>query len=225
VRALDLFCGAGGAAMGLHRAGFDVVGVDIAPQKHYPFEFHQADAMTYPLDGFDFIWASPPCQRYSIASVLQISRGKEYPDLVAPTRDMLIASGTAYVIENVMGAPLLPSSIRLCGLEFGLRVFRHRLFEPSDGLVLVEPTHPSHKGHRVGVNMCSVAGHGGPGSRRKSHGTAQQWRDAMGIEWMTRDELAQSVPPAYSEYIGRQVIQQLRTKDAAREETGKCVYN
>src|SRR5574337_20985 len=125
-RLLDLFCCAGGCAMGYHRAGFDVVGVDINPQQRYPFEFHQADAMTFDLSGFDAIHASPPCQAYTVLG------GREdlshYPDLVDAVRERLQASGKPWIIENVPGAPLR-DPITLCGAMFGLRRYRHRLFE------------------------------------------------------------------------------------------------
>src|SRR5512146_881208 len=120
-RLLDLFCGAGGAAMGYHRACFEVVGVDINPQPHYPFEFHQADALTYPLDGFDVIHASPPCQDYTIASLYHRMNGKTYPDLIEPTRKHLMRSSSVWVMENVPGAPLI-NPIMLCGSMFGLEV-------------------------------------------------------------------------------------------------------
>src|SRR3989304_5094805 len=103
---LDLFCGAGGAAMGYHRAGFDVVGVDIKPQPHYPFEFHQADAMTWPLDGFDAIHASPPCPGSSRLRRLPWLKGREWPLLIPGVRRRLVAAGVPWVIENVMDAPL-----------------------------------------------------------------------------------------------------------------------
>src|SRR3989304_1640190 len=104
-RLLDLFCGAGGAAMGYHRAGFEVVGVDINPQKHYPFEFHQADAMTYPLDGFDAIHASPPCQHYSVTKSAPNCDGSKHPDLLPSTRARLLKQKAPWVVENVVGAP------------------------------------------------------------------------------------------------------------------------
>ncbi len=142
MRILGLFCGAGGAAMGLHRAGFEVVGVDIKPQKNYPFEFHQADAMTYPLGDFDAYWASPPCQGYGIMRHLPWLKDKEYPMLIGGVREMLMATGKPYIIENVKGAPL--DGNYLCGLMFGLRVFRHRVFETS--FFWLAPGHPGHHG-------------------------------------------------------------------------------
>ena len=128
-RLLDLFCGAGGAAMGYHRAGFTVVGVDINPQRHYPFEFHQADALEFDVSGFDAIHASPPCQAFT-AYKRRPNHVGDYPDLIWPTRQKLIASGVPYVIENIPKAPLL-NPITLCGSSFGLDVRRHRLFESN----------------------------------------------------------------------------------------------
>lgn len=138
-KALDLFCGAGGAAMGLHRAGFDVVGVDIVPQPRYPFKFIRADAMTFPLDGYWLIWASPPCQRYCAL------RGREdlsrYPDLLDPIRQRLNGSKSLTVIENVPGSPIR-ADITLCGAMFGLRSYRHRHFECN--FPIGAPPHPKH---------------------------------------------------------------------------------
>ena len=138
-RALDLFCCAGGAGMGLHRAGFDVVGVDIYPQPRDPFEFRRADAMTFPLDGFDFIWASPPCQQFCALRTREDLSG--YPDLIDPIRQRLVATGKPFVIENVPGAPVRKDLI-LCGNMFGLRSYRHRHFECS--FPVEQPTHPKH---------------------------------------------------------------------------------
>ena len=199
MRLLDLFCGAGGAAMGYHRAGFDeIVGVDIAPQPHYPFEFIQADAMTFPLDGFDVIHASPPCQVFSRARL--IHGVGEHVDLLTPTRARLNKSGTSWVIENVPGAPMRRDLV-LCGSQFGLRqgdlgLIRHRWFEFRDPPFALLPTcsHPP--------EIVSVFGHGG----HIYHGVAQ-WRSLMGIDWMTRDELAQAIPPAYTEWIGRRILE------------------
>ena len=124
-RALDLFCGGGGVSYGLALAGYEVTGVDLVHQKRYPFEFRQADALTYPLDGYDLICASPPCQAYTSARHI---RGREHPRLIEAVRDRLAASGTLYIIENVVGAPLI-DPVMLCGSMFGLKVWRHRLFE------------------------------------------------------------------------------------------------
>ncbi len=196
-RLLDLFCGAGGAGMGYHRAGFDVVGVDINPQKNYPFEFHQADAMTFPLEGFGAIHASPPCQAYAITNNVWKKAHGTYPDLVAPIRDRLTATGLPWVIENVPGAPLL-APVVLCGEMFGLRVIRHRLFETP--FLMLAPKHAKHlrrasygRTPKNGENF-TISGH---------FGDVVGGRLAMGIEWMTRGELSQAIPPAYTEYIGR----------------------
>ena len=132
-RLLDLFCGAGGAGMGYHRAGFDVVGVDLNPQPRYPFEFHQADALDYAREHgreFDAIHASPPCQAYSLASRQWRIRGRKYPVLIAKTRELLNAMAKPFVIENVPGAPLINPTV-LYGTMFGLMTMRPRLFETS----------------------------------------------------------------------------------------------
>lgn len=213
-RLLDLFCGAGGAAMGYHRAGFEVVGVDINPQPHYPFEFHQADAMAVPLDGFDAIHASPVCKAFS--RITRTARtAPVHPDQITPLRPRLIASGLPYVIENVPGAPLV-QPVMLCGSMFDLDVQRHRLFESNWGLrdhhwpcrhaIWTPRFHPNRSARKKGgrkARVIVVAGHGndGPGGR------VADWREAMGIEWMTRDELAQAIPPAYTEFIGGQLLE------------------
>lgn len=211
-RVLDLFCGAGGAAMGLHRAWPDaeIIGVDIAPQKHFPFEFVQADAMAFPIDGADFVWASPPCQQHTPASNIRKAQGYTFPDFIAPLRERLIASGKPFTIENVPGAPL-GYSIKLCGLMFGLPSLRHRYFETS--FPCLAPPHIRHsKGMCLRGEAFTVTGHTG-GARRDANGhnggryrlaTAPQARKAMGIDWMTRIEIAQAVPPAYSEFVARQ---------------------
>ena len=201
---LDLFCGAGGAAKGYHRAGFEVIGVDIKPQPHYPFEFHQADALEFPLEGFDAYHASPPCQGYSR---LQIA-GKTYPKLIEPTRQVLTRTGLPFVIENVMGAPLLEPVI-LCGSMFSLGVWRHRLFEiHSFHVIQLECRHTEHP------FPLDVTGTGGPclsrttpggGIHRKPRNMAQACK-AMGIDWMTRKELTQAIPPAYTEFIGQYLM-------------------
>jgi DNA (cytosine-5)-methyltransferase 1 len=217
-RLLDLFCGAGGAAVGYHRAGFDVVGVDIKPQPRYPFEFYQADALTFDLDGFDAIHASPPCQAYSVAN--NIHGRIDHPRLVEPTRERLTASGIPYVIENVPRAPL-HNPITLCGLTLGLNVKRHRLFECSfpvmtypcaghDGdWLLVFGQTVLERGKRIGTTP------NGGGIIRRRHVGTDAGREAMGIDWMSRDELSEAIPPAYTEHIGRYLLAELEARAAA----------
>lgn len=205
-KALDLFCCAGGAGMGLHRAGFDVVGVDIKPQPRYPFEFHKADALSYPLDGFDFIWASPPCQDYSsLKGLAGGERGKMIPEV----REKLAAYGRPYVIENVVGSDL-QNPVCLCGSMFGLGVWRHRLFELSWPLVFVPQCQ-----HDLVPKPIDVTGTGGPfkGIRKSPGGgisrkpeNLKHASEVMGIDWMTRREISQAIPPAYSEYLGRAAL-------------------
>ena len=221
-RLLDLFCGAGGAAMGYHRAGFDVVGVDAQPMKRFPFEFIQADATTFPLDGFDAIHASPPCQAYSIT---KHTHDKPHPELVEPIRAALKASGKPYVIENVVGAPL-HNPITLCGTMFDLTAHdtdgfplylrRHRLFESSEPITAKGKCRCSEfraTGWRVG-------GVYGGGSSDKDHAKFVRRggytphntvrRELMGIDWMTQNQLSQAIPPAYTEYIGAQLLNRVR---------------
>ena len=181
--------------MGYHRVGFEVVGVDINTQPHYPFEFHQADALTYPLEGFDAYHASPPCQRYTSMLNHGLTPREKHSDLVAQTRSILIATGKPYVIENVRGAPLL-RPIMICGETFGLRVTRHRYFECN--FTLISPEHLPHRG--TGIRKQND---GGYYYRVYGHETGKaSWGKAMGINWMRTPELAQAVPPAYTEYIG-----------------------
>jgi DNA (cytosine-5)-methyltransferase 1 len=204
--ALDLFCGAGGASMGLHRAGFDVTGVDIRPQSKYPFRFVQADALAPPFDltAFDFIWASPPCQAYTGMQRLNTRAPKrDHPRLIEPVREMLRASGVPYAIENVPGAPLI-DPLMLCGSMFGLKVRRHRLFECSfwalrppcqhspESPIAVYGDHPQQPGDKtMRVNR----------ARNLPEG-----QDAMGIDWMDWRPLTQAIPPAYGEFIGRAAL-------------------
>ena len=207
-RLLDLFCGAGGAAMGYHRAGFEVVGVDLHPQPRYPFRFVQADALEFPLEGFDAVHASPPCQRDSIASRRWNGRPESHPQLIPPTRERLLGAGVPYVIENVPGAALI-EPIRLCGSSFGLGVRRHRLFElggfrfdpvPACDHASQPPRYPIYDHGRWYLSrVVHVFGYGGG----KSKG---DWPNAMGIDWMTLRELAQAIPPAYTELIGSRLI-------------------
>lgn len=194
--------------MGYHRAGFDVVGVDLEPQPRYPFEFHQADAMTHSLAGFDAIHASPPCQAYSAGRNIWKGRLPEHrhPDLVAGTRARLAGAGVPYVIENVVGAPLA-NYVVLCGDMFGLGVKRHRLFETSFMVWNPPACRSNHPDFYV-----SVFG-GGAKARKTGRGFPKtnvvhaRASAAMGIDWMTRDELSQAIPPAYTEHIGRQLLQ------------------
>jgi len=221
MRILDLFCGAGGAAMGYARAGFEVVGVDIFPQKNYPFDFIRADATEFPLDGFDFIHASPPCQAYSAMS----TRWKrEHPKLIGLIRNRLIQSGKPYVIENVPGADLI-DPIMLCGTMFGLQtkegsqLRRHRLFECSLFLGLT-PECRHNNGYAIGVygggqnparrRPATIGVWGNPGGHsvrdNLDHYGIEARREAMGIDWMSYKELSQSIPPAYTEWIGRKLL-------------------
>ena len=208
-RLLDLFCGAGGCSVGYERAGFDVVGVDIEPQKNYPFEFHQGDALRFVAahgHEFDAIHVSPPCQAYSQASQSQRNAGKDYPDLLAPTRDALNLTGKPWVIENVPGAPMR-ADFKLCGCHFGLALRRERWFETSWRAFELQPPH-NHTGAVV-----SVVGHGSPSWVRATLGytpTIVHYRAAMGIDWMNRDELSQAIPPAYTSFIGARLLEQVK---------------
>jgi len=200
-RLLDLFCGAGGASMGYHRAGFEVVGVDIKPQPNYPLEFHQADALEYPLDGFDVIHASPPCQAHS-----RLSKNIGHIDFIPKTRDRI--STRPYIIENVEGSGLV-DPIKLCGSSFGLVVQRHRLFESNMKINGKECDHQwwrplffQNDYGRKDTPSKVVAVYGS--SRFK--GDYQLRCAAMGVSWMEIDEINQAIPPAYTEFIGRQLI-------------------
>jgi DNA (cytosine-5)-methyltransferase 1 len=197
--------------MGLHRAGFDVTGVDIVPRPNYPFRFVQADALSPPfrLQDFDFIWASPPCQHASWGTVRWRNEGREYPALIEPTRDMLNASGVPYVIENVVGAAVRPDLV-LTGEMFGLKVIRRRHFELG-GWWYLGPVRP-YVGKIQGGDFCTVAGHGGDAGAGRTSKVA--WQSAMGIDWMTKEEMAQAIPPAYGEYIGRAFLAQQPSRAA-----------
>ncbi len=213
---LDLYCGAGGCSAGYHRAGFDVTGVDLAPQKNYPYEFIQADALEVLADTafiaqFAAIHASPPCQAHTS---LRHRTGKTYEDLIPATREGLQASGLPWVMENVPGAPI-EQHVILCGSMFRLgaqdRILRrHRLFETSGiGLVLTPPD--SCAGRPVG----GVYG-GGGGRMTRGYGfTVDAAREAMGIPWMTRDELTQAIPPAYTAFLGEHLVDAVTVGAAA----------
>lgn len=213
-RLLDLFCGAGGAARGYQRAGFYVVGVDIDDQPNFPFPFVQRDAreaLHAVLAGelvVDALHASPPCQGYS---TLKGFTTTEYPKLIGEVRELLEDTGLPWVIENVEGArSYMRRPIRLCGSSFGLRVWRHRLFETSFPVWMVPPC-----SHALHPEPIDVTGTGGPSSKprtdpggglsRKPKNLADA-QDAMGIDWMTRPELAEAIPPAMTEWIGQRLL-------------------
>lgn len=212
-RLLDLFCGAGGSAKGYQDVGFYVVGVDIEEQPNYcGDEFVQADALdllagawTEDLREFDLIHASPPCQAYS-----RITRVHAlHPDLVASTRDMLDTTGVPYVIENVEGAPLR-AHIRLCGSMFGLQIQRHRYFELSGFPMVLTPA-CNHKAWDRG-RAVTITGHFGINGGSPDHSLEpfglEDARRLMGIDWMTRSEIVEAIPPAYTQFIGGQFLEQ-----------------
>ena len=216
-RLLDLFCGAGGASMGYARAGFDVVGVDIAPQPRYPFTFVYGDALEYLAahgSKYDAIHASPPCQGYLNEHFRVTPSGhvrRDHPKLIAICRERLGALGVPYVIENIESARRqMRQPVTLCGSSFGLPLRRHRCFEASFMLMTLDCQHQTEakyptqfrpkKGQNTLSRVVQVYGHGKG---------AKLWPAAMGIDWMQRIELAQAIPPAYTEYIGRQWIAQL----------------
>ena len=213
-KCLDLFCCAGGAGMGYYLAGFDVVGVDIEIQPEYPFEFIQTDAIKYVKEHgheFDFIHASPPCQHFTKYNNCRKNLKEKYEDLIEPTRQVLIESGKPYVIENVVGAPLL-NPITLCGSMFGLDVRRHRVFESNMDLMQPKCKHEIWQPNRY------------PGGRSRERGNARvlcrgtievgRWnipietqKAGMGIDWISNlRKLSESIPPAYTKFIGEQVV-------------------
>jgi DNA (cytosine-5)-methyltransferase 1 len=221
-RLLDLFCGAGGAAMGYHRAGFDVVGVDIDPQPNYPLEFHQADALEFLMEHghrYAVRHASPPCQGYLNLGAVNKALGRSYdhPDNISVIRFALESLGGPYVIENVADARReLIAPVRICGTGLGLPLRRHRLFESNLPLVGVACDHkrftePKYwtgwrpNGERRLSTVVQVYGNAG--------GT-EHWPAAMGIDWMTNREMAEAIPPAYAEHIGAQLIRHLEEQAA-----------
>jgi len=225
MRILDTFCCAGGAGVGYNRAGFEVVGVDIEDRPRYPFPFVRDDALSvlqwlldgetigpFGLDDFDAIHASPPCQGYTALAAVH---GNEWPKLIEPVRELLEQTGLPYVIENVQGAPVR-RDLTLCGEMFGLGVIRHRYFELG-GWTMLQPQHVPHRGRVAGWRhgewfdgpYFAVYGNGG------GKGSVEQWQDAMGIDWTSdRIELAEAIPPRYTELIGRGLIAHLEEKAA-----------
>ena len=233
---LDLFCGAGGASEGYYRAGFDVVGVDVKPQPHYPFPFCEGDALELLnclvrggyfrcgeqgrclyLEDFAAIHTSPPCHAYVQWS--GINREKwgglpDHPDLIAETRSALECSGRSWVIENVVGSPLL-RPITLCGSFFGLGVRRHRLFESSVPLFISDRCRHTRNevavyGKLDGRRIWTRA----DGSEARAARTIVQASVAMGINWMEWGEITQAIPPAYTAFIGRQLLAALGNHDS-----------
>lgn len=208
----------GGAARGFYQAGFDeIVGVDIAPQKNYPFEFVQADAMTWTDWDFDWVTASPPCQGFSRTRHLPWNRDKIYPNLLTPIRNVLKASGVPYVIENVPGAPMRADAI-LCGTMFGLPIIRHRWFEISVPVPVLTPP-CNHWGSVRGGDFWCVVGDGfgaGFGGRKNDGAIARYAGKATasiamgGLDWMYRYEMVQAVPPPYTKFLGRAILRYLK---------------
>lgn len=199
MRILDLFCGSGGASAGMVRAGHEVVGVDIEPRPNYPFEFHQADALTFDLSGFDLIWASPPCQGFT-AYKRRPGHVRPQANLIPRVRKLLLANGAPYILENVEGAKAhLRNPVKLCGSMFGLDVRRHRLFETS--FVVSQPK-CDHSWQKPRFPSAT--------NRKNLRCTVEvgAWRvpiaiqcAAMDIDWMKCAELSQAIPPAYSEWL------------------------
>jgi len=212
MRLLDLFCGAGMAADGYYMAGFtDIVGVDINPQPHYPYEFIQGDALSYlrELDGgFDAIHASPPCQAHTRAAHLRTAQGgkSKYPDLLTPVLGLLAELDVAWVVENVPGAPCMDDAIVECGSAYGLGVRRHRLFLSNRKLVGSGCKHKE-QGRPWGVYH--VMGDSIPKGGRTVKSIEQGW-EVMGVSreipW---NSLKEGFPPAYTEHVGRQIMEAL----------------
>lgn len=223
---LDLFSGAGGAGVGYHRAGFCVTGVDEAPMPRYPFRFVRGDALAYVAEHghrFAAVHASPPCKRNTS---LKAFSGSHHRELVPETRAALVATGRPYVIENVPGAEMLDPVV-LCGSTFDLGVRRHRLFEASfplpqpacdhAGQAARSPGYPVKRYHsgRPVITISPVIGVFGRG-QGLGPGEVKLWQRAMGIDWMSRDEMREAIPPAYTEHVGRALFDHLAT---TREES------
>ena len=205
--------------MGYHRAGFDVIGVDINPQPNYPFRFIQLDVLALEMTPadirscFDAIHASPPCQSYTAYRRKGHGVGDGYPDLIVPTRELLVRAGLPYIIENVHGAPLR-EPVTLCGSSFGLDLRRHRLFESNVPLVappcnhswqtprFAQATNRENRRRTIEVGVWRIP--------------LERQQQAMGVDWMSLEELSEAVPPAYTEFLGRQLAGYLRAREEAR---------
>jgi DNA (cytosine-5)-methyltransferase 1 len=218
-RLLDLFCGAGGSAVGYRRAGFDVVGVDIEPQPHYPFEFIQGDAFRYLTHEaliFDAIHASPPCQEFTVYRNARPGSLPRWPDLIDATRDLLVESGLPWIMENVPGAPMTDTpdlfgayGTSLCGTSFGIPIRRHRIFESSFHIPRPQCRHaqfterrfPGSSNRPNGRTVCNVGEYRVPLKVQK---------ECMEVDWdVTLHELSEMIPPKYTEFIGTQLLRHL----------------
>lgn len=218
---LDLFCGAGGCSgpkdgsAGYSRY-FDCTGVDIANQPRYPHRFVRADALEY-LEKhhheFDFFAASPPCKKFTMMMTIRTDTDEQrakHLDLIAPTRELLKVIGKPYIIENTVPS-ILNNPVMLCGTMFGLGVLRHRYFESN--VCLAVPEHPPHHGSVQDGTYCGVYGTGGAMMRDDGQGRRMgsrkvaDWRAAMGIDWMTKAEITQAIPPAFTSWLGIQLME------------------
>lgn len=225
-RLLDLFCGAGGASMGYHRAGFGVVGIDIAPQPHYPFEFWEADALVSMLGGswheFDAIHASPPCQDFTTMSNRWRGAGgkaDQHVDLLTPTRAILARIGVPWVIENVVGSKgKMRPTLVLRGGMFGLGVDRPRYFESN---VMLFAPEPGKVENPVGVYGKAPDGRRlfsrKDGSEQRAPRNLKEAQAAMGMDWADWDGVREAIPPAYTEWIGVQLLAALGQRDGTQE--------
>ena len=218
LKLLDLFCGAGGASRGYALAGFEITGIDLKHGKRYPFNYIKGDVLGYLKDldflrSFDVIHASPPCQTHSITQHLRKAQGKTTSklDLIPETRAALIASGKPYIIENVVGSPLI-NPVLLCGSAFGLKVRRHRLFESNLDLTGTNCKHKE-QGRPIGVygSMRDEIPKGG-----KTADSIGQALDAMGITNMIWSELVEAIPPTYTEFLGNQITTLIMTRPRLR---------
>ena len=223
IRMVDLCCKAGGCSVGYMQAAqelgitLEIVGVDIQHQPNYPFPFIKADAVRFIKacrNSFDFIHASPPCQAYSIQTISLRKKGQEYIDILKKLRTEMQRTKKPYVIENVPGAPMRADLV-FRGDMFGLKVLRKRLFEIED-LFVLQPGLPTKKGSERKGDFVTVTGNGHLKTRAKNiskvegNTIIELWSNAMGIDWMTKKELSQAIPPAYTKYIGLHIFPNIK---------------